>query len=109
MQVLFDLVGDEMKKTVTLNKVNLLGVFFRTALPLVITGVIIGLLMGGYLYVKAGAAGVNHLSTILKVGLLVGLQGLALSILITLLAGIYNIVIGLIGGIMSTGGDTDNQ
>jgi len=97
-----------MKKAVVLNKVNLPGVFFRTVIPLVISGVAVGLLLGMYA-TRGDAAGLNRLVTMLKIGLAVGLQGLALSILITLLAGIYNMIIGFTGGIRLTSDDTDNQ
>lgn len=97
-----------MKKTVILGKINMLGVFLRTALPLVITGFLIGILMG--LYVTRGDAfGVTRWVVMLKTGLVVGSQGLALSVLITVLTGIYNIIINLTGGIRLTDGDRDKR
>lgn len=99
---------DEMKKTVVLNKVNLQGIFLRIVLPLAISGVVVGILLGMYA-TRGDTADITRLAAVLKIGLAVGLQGLALSILITLLAGIYNVIIGVTGGIRLTSDDTDNR
>jgi len=97
-----------MKKTVVLNKINLLGVFFRTAMPLVLSGVVIGMLLGVYV-TRGDAIGLNRFITMLKIGLVIGLQGLALAALITLFAGIYNVIINFTGGVRLTTDDTDNK
>jgi len=97
-----------MKKTVVLNKINLLAVFLRTAVPLAITGALIGILMG--IYVTQGdTVGLSRFVEMIKIGLVVGMQGLALSVLITLFAGIYNIIIKLTGGVRLATDDTDNK
>ncbi|KJS11485.1 MAG: hypothetical protein VR67_13210 [Peptococcaceae bacterium BRH_c8a] len=97
-----------MKKAVVLNKINLLGVFLRTAVPLVLSGVVIGMLLGIYM-TRGDTVGLNRFVAMLKIALVIGLQGLALSVLITLCAGIYNVIINLTGGIRMTTDDTDNK
>lgn len=97
-----------MKKTLVIKKISLLVVLVRTGVPLVLTGLLIGSVIG-FLGGSADPGGANRWVAAAGFALVLGAQGLALALLITLGAAVYNLVASRTGGIRLKVDDQDDR
>lgn len=80
----------------------------RTGVPLVLTGLVLGFVIG-IIKSPVDSWGAARWISALRVSLLLGIQGLALSLVLTIAAAVYNFIVSFVGGIKLTADDPDEK